>query len=254
MDRQVCHILDINIMADQITGVGKTYTVECIAEHIARPLINLTIADIGIEETSIESQLDKFFAFAERWRAILLIDEADIFLERRKAADIARNGIVSVFLRKTEYFSGMLFLTTNRVGLVDDAFISRAHVVLEYEALTDESRKSMWEAFFTKLRKETKGKIVVTQKAKDYIFHNDDIKNLKWNGREIRNALQTTITLAQYDAHEDRGAEYDPEDAISITEDHFSRVADMSKSFKDFLFKLYGRTEAQRPQDRREHL
>ncbi|KAH8805260.1 P-loop containing nucleoside triphosphate hydrolase protein [Xylogone sp. PMI_703] len=235
-------------------GVGKTYTVECIAEHIARPLINLTIADIGTEETSIESQLDKFFAYAERWKAILLIDEADIFLERRKAADIARNGIVSVFLRKTEYFSGMLFLTTNRVGLVDDAFISRAHIVIEYEALSDESRKSIWETFFAKLRKETKGKIVVSNKAKNYIFQNDDIKNLKWNGREIRNALQTAITLAQYDAHEDRGTDYNPDEPISITEDHFNRVADMSKSFKDFLFRLYGRTEAQRPQDRKEHL
>lgn len=68
---------------------------ECIAEQFKRPLMMLTIADIGIDESRVEQQLDKSFLLAERWNAIVLIDEADIFLEQRKAADIARNGLVS---------------------------------------------------------------------------------------------------------------------------------------------------------------
>jgi hypothetical protein len=68
---------------------------ECAAEATGRPLILLTIADIGLDEKKIEEQMTKWFNLAERWGAILLIDEADIFLERRRGADIARNGLVS---------------------------------------------------------------------------------------------------------------------------------------------------------------
>lgn len=94
-------------------GVGKTYSVECTAAEIDRPLLALTIADIGTQERNIETELTSWFYLAERWKAVLLIDEADIFLERRKHTDLARNGIVSAFLRKMEYFSGyctLLFL------------------------------------------------------------------------------------------------------------------------------------------------
>ena len=63
-------------------GVGKTFTVECIAQATARPLVALTIGDLLREEAEIEDKLTKWFALAERWKAVLLLDEADIFLER----------------------------------------------------------------------------------------------------------------------------------------------------------------------------
>lgn len=40
-----------------------------------------------------------------------------------------------MFLRQLEYYNGILFLTTNRVGSVDVAFKSRIHVTLEYKPL-----------------------------------------------------------------------------------------------------------------------
>lgn len=47
------------------------------------------------------------------WEAILLMDEADIFLQERDIHDVRRNALVSIFLRELEYFDGTLFLTTN---------------------------------------------------------------------------------------------------------------------------------------------
>jgi hypothetical protein len=55
----------------------------------------LTVADIGTRETKIEAELLKWFDLAEAWNAVLLVDEADIFLEQRKNRDLARNGLVS---------------------------------------------------------------------------------------------------------------------------------------------------------------
>lgn len=94
-------------------GVGKTYTagisrrnapissqcvltgIECIAAYTKRPLLSLTISDIGTEASEAETSLNGYFLRATRWNAILLIDEADIYMERRENADLARNSLVS---------------------------------------------------------------------------------------------------------------------------------------------------------------
>jgi SpoVK/Ycf46/Vps4 family AAA+-type ATPase len=214
-------------------GVGKTYSVECTAVAIKRPLLALTIADIGTKESSIETELTSWFYLAERWKAVLLIDEADIFLERRKHTDLARNGIVSAFLRKMEYFSGLLFLTTNRVGHIDEAFMSRVHVVIGYPPLDDAKRRELWEGFFRKMRTDTGGSIRVAQSAKDYVMQDAEKLDIKLNGREIRNALQTAIALAEFEAKED--PDYSESDNIVVAKDHFERVLAMSRSFRVYL-------------------
>lgn len=214
-------------------GVGKTFSVETTAISIKRPLLALTIADIGIKESTIENELTSWFYLAERWKAVLLIDEADIFLERRKHTDLARNGIVSAFLRKMEYFSGLLFLTTNRVGHIDEAFMSRVHVVIGYPQLDDTKRRELWEGFFSKLRNDTNGDIRVAQSAKDYVMQDAKDLKIKLNGREIRNALQTAIALAEFEAKED--PDYSEDDKTIVSKDHFERVLNMSRGFRDYL-------------------
>ncbi|CEN62310.1 Putative AAA family ATPase [Aspergillus calidoustus] len=63
---------------------------------------------------------------------VLLLDEADVFRSQRQASGLQRNSLVSVFLRVLEYYSGILFLTTNRVGNMGEAFESRIHINLYY--------------------------------------------------------------------------------------------------------------------------
>src|SRR5215469_1012859 len=65
-------------------------------------------------------------------------------------ADLA----ILVFLRALEYFRGILFITTNRVGTFDDAFISRIHVALYYPPLVDRDRVLIWENNFRRLEKD----------------------------------------------------------------------------------------------------
>jgi hypothetical protein len=62
---------------------------------LKRPFLALTVADLGTVETSIEQQLITWFDLAEAWNAVLLVDEADIFLEQRKTKDLYRNGLVT---------------------------------------------------------------------------------------------------------------------------------------------------------------
>ncbi|KAI1637533.1 hypothetical protein F4809DRAFT_661034 [Biscogniauxia mediterranea] len=60
-----------------------------------------------------------------QWGALLLIDEADVFLERRSLRDMQRNAMVTVFLRVLEYYRGIFFLTTNRVSTFENCKTQR---------------------------------------------------------------------------------------------------------------------------------
>lgn len=51
-------------------------------------------------------------------------------MAKRTRDDYGRNATVSVFLRMLEYYKGILFLTTNRIGTFDEAFKSRIHLSL----------------------------------------------------------------------------------------------------------------------------
>ena len=72
-------------------------------------------------------ETSRIFKTASHWNTILLLDEADVFLERCALNDLTRNGLVSVLLRKLEYYEGILYLTTNRVAQFDEVILSRIH-------------------------------------------------------------------------------------------------------------------------------
>ncbi|KAL7943263.1 P-loop containing nucleoside triphosphate hydrolase protein [Trichoderma barbatum] len=210
-------------------GVGKTCTAECIAELTNRPLISLTSGDLSVDSYRVESSLNYFLELGQRYGALVLLDEADVYLERRRARNISRNGLVSVFLRALEYYRGVLFLTTNRVRSFDTAFLSRIHVALHYKNLGDEERERIWTHNFDRLDRDSRGKIRVAIAAREFVWSSQEVRALKWNGREIRNAMQTALALAESDSNEE-GLQ-----TITIGEKHVRAVVKMSKGFKDYI-------------------
>ncbi|KAI0976821.1 hypothetical protein F4678DRAFT_468930 [Xylaria arbuscula] len=210
-------------------GVGKTCTAECVAELTHRPLLALTSGDLTTKTNTVERNLDYFMTLGERFGAIVLLDEADVFLERRRIKDMSRNGLVSVFLRALEYYRGVLFLTTNRVQTFDDAFTSRIHVALHYGPLTDADRERIWLQSFERLERDAGGRVHVAVTAREYAWQSADVRALRWNGREIRNALQTAVALAEADAVEDDA------DVVVLADKHLRAVVRMSRGFKKFM-------------------
>jgi hypothetical protein len=142
-----------------------------------------------------------------------------------------------------EYFNGLLFLTTNRVGQIDDAFISRVHVAISYPTLTADIRRRIWNGFFKKLVKERAGKIKVALNAKKWVLDNVEGQD-EMNGRDIRNALQTAIRLAEFEAVQD--PDNDPSESIVVEEAHFRRVLDMSNKFHKYVNSIRREDEAKR--------
>ena len=81
-------------------GTGKTSTADCVADYTHRPLFPITCGDIGETAKEVEYNLERNFSLAHRWGCVLLLDEADVFLQARDKEDMRRNSVVSVFLRK----------------------------------------------------------------------------------------------------------------------------------------------------------
>lgn len=210
-------------------GVGKTCTAECIAELTGRPLIALTSGDLSIDSYRVEQNLSYFLELGQRYGAMVLLDEADVYLERRRSKDIARNGLVSIFLRALEYYSGTLLLSTNRVQSFDRAFLSRVHVALHYKNLRDEDRERIWRNNFDRLDRDSHGKVHVSVAAREFVWQSREVRGLRWNGREIRNAMQTALALAESDA-QDEGL-----DKVTVGEKHIRAVVRLSRGFRDFV-------------------
>ncbi len=227
-------------------GVGKTSTAECVADKTERPLFPITCGDLGESAIEVEESLERNFSLAHRWGCVLLLDEADVFLTLRNQTDLRRNAVVSVFLRTLEYYSGILFLTTNRVGTLDPAFKSRIHISLYFPKLGRKASSEIWRNHVEKAMDyfEKKGGRFAVRKREIIEFSKQHFKNLKdekaepWNGRQIRNAFQTAIALAEHEAYINGGRS-------ELTERHFAKVAKASSDFDWYLKMTHGRSESQ---------
>lgn len=131
------------ILCKGISGVGKTLTAEVYAELIDRPLYSIHSGSLGIDAPTIDKNLQQIFGRSKRWGCVLLLDEADVFVANR-GDNIEQNAIVAEFLRATEYFDGLMFMTTNRPNDIDPAFISRCAAIISYVAPEREGAAAIW--------------------------------------------------------------------------------------------------------------
>ncbi|CAI7676605.1 unnamed protein product [Penicillium pancosmium] len=198
-------------------GTGKTLTAEGIAELLRRPLYMVSAGELGTDSRTLEAELNKILDIAHSWGAVLLLDEADIFLEKRTIHDIHRNALVSIFLRLLEYFQGILFLTTNRVETFDDAFQSRIHVALRYGDLTSKAKRSIWKMFLERVR-AIEGVKVATFTEENY----DMLSRHTLNGRQIKNSVRTAQALAV-------------NESSPLSMDHIKRVLEVAETFDQDL-------------------
>ena len=124
-------------------GVGKTLTAEVYSEIIRRPLYRVHSGQLGLNVAAMETALKEVLTRAQRWGAVMLIDEADVYIKKRDD-NITMNAVVGVFLRVLEYFNGLLFLTTNRVDDIDEAIVSRCIALIRFSAPDREDRGKIW--------------------------------------------------------------------------------------------------------------
>ncbi|KAL9082277.1 MAG: hypothetical protein Q9165_008922, partial [Trypethelium subeluteriae] len=178
-------------------GVGKTLTAETIALATNRPLLTVSVAEIGIGPDEAERKLTDVFSDAARWKAVLLMDEADVFVEERMKGDLGRNALVSVLLRCLEYYDGMIILTTNRVRSIDAAVQSRIHLAIQYHDLTAQQRLAIYKNRLKWIPDEEIENR--NRKGLEKGLENSPLikRSNKANGRQIRNIVAGARALAK---------------------------------------------------------
>ncbi|KIJ30964.1 hypothetical protein M422DRAFT_186501, partial [Sphaerobolus stellatus SS14] len=206
-------------------GVGKTLAADAISEKLEKPLYTIRAGDRtrdtyidergGDYASVIDATLSKALAVAACWNAIVLIDEADIFLHKRSIGDLSRSAVVAVFLHHLEYYQGILILTTNRITTYDPAVKSRIQLTLNFKNLSESGRRALWEKFMEKAREKAqeraqeKAQEKTRERAPERAPENESkspypklgppsrsITKLPYNGREIKNTVQLAQLLA----------------------------------------------------------
>ncbi|KAI5361160.1 Putative AAA+ ATPase domain, ATPase, AAA-type, core [Septoria linicola] len=172
-------------------GLGKTFTAEAIAETAEKPLYSVSSGTLGSSASDINMKLRKIMNLCAHWQAVLLLDEADVFLAKRNMYDLERNAIVSVFLRELEYYPGIMILTTNQPEIIDPAFQSRIHFCYRYPSLDWRARRQVWLQFIEKAEASLGAARVDVDGA-----GLSELTDLEYNGRQIKNAVSIAITLA----------------------------------------------------------
>ncbi len=167
-------------------------TAEAVSEMLHRPLYSVSLGQLGTSPSELETKLGEVLDLCSRWDALILLDEADIFLEKRSSSgSLERNAMVSVMLRLVEYFKGTLFLTSNRVDALDPAFKTRITLALRYDLLDRNARKLVW---INLLDKSGFGALV-----ENNVIEVDKLSVHQLNGREIKNAIRLAMALAEED-------------------------------------------------------
>lgn len=149
-----------------------------------------------------------------------------------------------VFLRVLEYYSGILILTTNRVGEFDEAFKSRIHMSLYYPKLDRESTMKIWDMNLAQIRRNNINIDVNEANIRKFAKEqwSDSKKRLtrRWNGRQIKNAFQIAIALAKWDFNDEKKKGTTDLEKPLLTEKQFRVVSQTSAHFDDYISKMHG--------------
>ncbi|KAJ4319812.1 hypothetical protein N0V84_006193 [Fusarium piperis] len=253
------------IMLHGAPGVGKTATAEAIAAAHRKPLFAITCGDVGIFPREVEYTLSEVFRLANLWDCILLLDEAEIFLSRREKKDdnLQRNALVSIFLRTLEYYPGILFLTTNRVGVLDEALSSRVHLSIYFRHLDVEQTMALFEMNLKRSEMIAEQRATST-KEPPLLIKAEEIRSFAlahyskhaggpdgprtwWNGRQIRNAFQIATSLAYANATDQNNDE-----KRHLGREHFDQVLRAMEEYTQYRQDLLHKTDDDLAADREE--
>lgn len=148
----------------------------------------------------------------------------------------------------------MLFLTTNRVGDFDEAFTSRIHVSLYYPPLDSDKTIKVFQINIKMIedRFKEKGRNIVIDDIESFAKAHFDVSviDARWNGRQIRNACQTVLALAEFEAQgKSHEAVLNPDAVVHLKVSHFETVQHAYRDFAKYINDVHGSSAEIRAQE-----
>jgi hypothetical protein len=152
-DRHLAMGKGVNVLFAGQSGTGKTMAAEIIAADLGLELYKVDLSALVskyIGET--EKNLEQIFTAAHEANAILFFDEADALFGKRSEVkdshDRYANIEVGYLLQKMEAYDGVVILATNMRKNLDDAFVRRLHVAIDFPFPEEPDRRRIWHKVF----------------------------------------------------------------------------------------------------------
>jgi ATP-dependent 26S proteasome regulatory subunit len=135
------------------SGTGKTLAAEVLAGELGLDLYKIDLSSVVskyIGET--EKNLERIFQAASAGELVLFFDEADALFGKRSevssAHDRYANVEVAYLLQRLETYQGIVVVATNLQRNIDDAFLRRISVAVDFEPPDEQHRKLIWQQAF----------------------------------------------------------------------------------------------------------
>jgi SpoVK/Ycf46/Vps4 family AAA+-type ATPase len=132
------------------SGTGKTLAARALAGVLHMDIYRVDLAGVVnkyIGET--EKNLNRIFTYAEELDVILLLDEGDSLMTQRTdvrgANDRYANLETNFLLQRLESYEGIIVVTSNAAQRIDQAFIRRLDVVIDFVVPETEQRRLLWQ-------------------------------------------------------------------------------------------------------------
>jgi AAA+ superfamily predicted ATPase len=135
------------------SGTGKTMAAEILASDQGVDLFKIDLSAVVskyVGET--EKNLSRVFDHAEFTNAMIFFDEADALFGKRAEVHEARDRWANIevghLLQRLEEFAGPVILASNLSQNIDDAFLRRVHIVVDFPFPEPPARLRIWQAIF----------------------------------------------------------------------------------------------------------
>ena len=174
------------------SGTGKTLTASLLGKTVTRPVYRVDLSMVVskyIGET--EKNLAKVFERAENNNWILFFDEADALFgkrtEVRSSNDRYVNQNVGYLLQRIEDFPGLIILAMNRKKNIDEAFLRRFQLLVDFRMPDRDERERLWKQIFS-------GEFSLSDE-----FVKDLAENYELSGGSICNILRRAVLQTSHD-------------------------------------------------------
>jgi hypothetical protein len=174
----------LSAMLSGPSGTGKTMVAGLIAQELGVELYRVDLSRVVskyIGET--EERLGSLFSEAAQVGAALLFDEADSLFGQRteikSSNDRYANLEVNYLLQRLEEFDGVVILTTNFAGSIDEAFLRRLRFRVQFPFPSPKERAKLWEVMLP-------GRLPIDDEGLDFDWMGS---SFELTGGHIRNAM-----------------------------------------------------------------
>ena len=179
-------------------GTGKTVTTLYAAEHLRRPLMCLSLSELGPTADDAGSRLNVFSKRAQRWDAIIMIEDVDTIFGRQSMSDPIRKIIAMKCLQVLDNYDGILFLTITTLPRgIDESLQLRIGLAIEYRDLGEMECAEIWRNIINDSLYNDKTAIS-DYSLGEYCFRQTHRHGLHpLNGKQIQIVFKVAMQIAQ---------------------------------------------------------